>query len=61
MIVGITSLSQVIRVSTEINTKPDLGVYLASSELLKAFRVECIPATVTFSSKTDAVVEMGSR
>jgi hypothetical protein len=61
VIVGVKSLSEIIRMSTELKAKPEPGVYLASPELLKAFHIECVPATVTFSSRTDAVVEMGSR
>jgi len=61
VLVGSSSLSKIIRVSADLKGKADLGVYVASPELLKAFGVECHPAVVTFSSETDAVVEMGAR
>jgi hypothetical protein len=61
VIVGVQSLSETIRISTSLKGKPDLGVYLASPEMLKMFGVDCVPATLTFSSSTNALVEMGSR
>lgn len=61
LIVEAGSLSETIRWSTRLNGRPDLGVYLASAEIIKEFRIECVPATVTFTSRTDALVEMAPR